>query len=127
MAGKQTIIGIVCGVIILVALIYVVQKQSGSDRPPEAVAGQTRTYICTKCGEKVDLSIKQFEALKFDEATGYRKCPKCGEMGLWVSIKCPHCGKIIPGPPATVEPDEQGRQVYNCPQCGKNTFEPPAR
>ena len=119
MANKQVIIGVVCIAVIIAAVVIAIKRQSGSG-PPERVLQQKPMVKCLILGsdEVVELTLKEWQGLPTDSATGYRKR---GNQVLAPAGECPHCGQMIPGcPPAKAEERE-----YKCPKCGKNVFEEP--
>jgi len=128
MGGKQGIIVAVLVVVILVAIGLTVKSRYGAAEAPEAVMGEKATYICGKCGAETTLTLKEWQGLSQDKTTGYRKCPKCGEMALGALMICPQCEARIVGPPLTAMevPDDPTAPMkepyYKCPKCGKNAL-----
>jgi len=129
MGGKQGIVIAVLVVVILVAIGLTVKTRYGAPEVPDRVMGQKVNYICGKCGAETTMTLGEWQGLSQDETTGYRKCPKCGEMALGALMICPQCEARIVGPPSPKieEPADDMAQVeepyYKCPKCGKNALE----
>ena len=119
MGGKQIGIVVVCLIVIGVAVAYTVKKQVGPSGPPQHVLDEQRSYMCSKCGHKQQMSLGDWDDLKVDATTKYRKCPKCSEMAFTVAGQCPHCLETIPSPRESAE----GKRL--CPKCGKDVMAAP--
>ena len=89
--------------------------------PDEFVAPAfTRTYICADpaCGDVLDFSPEQEQAMGLDPWKGSGLCPKCGRMTLRRAERCTSCGELVPSP----SPDRL--LGAKCPECGKEIFGP---
>ena len=125
MGTQKVVIGIVCALVIIVAIVVTVKREASKDDVPDRVLAQKMTYMCGACGAEQEIMLKDWQKLSNDEATGYRKCPKCGAMKLGMRMTCSQCNVAIVGPPMSkAEPKPGEGLVYECPKCHKNAFLP---
>jgi len=118
MAERKTVLAVVLIAVIVVALIWIVSRFAPKHTGGGSLRGpQETTYYCAACGAEVKLSADAFAALPADPDTGYRKCPKCGAMGLNDGMVCAGCGKMISEPPKGTRDAD-----YICPRCGKHAL-----